>query len=138
MANHDLGINEVLGATEGDEANLDHATASRRPAWLRGATENAPILGAGLFFSRSLGGLPTAFEIRGAAALLDDLVVLFAHVVKRKSKTMPPRRLPSQASRRTPQSSFTCSHSILKSAIINLKSQIAPVSAAARNMIREL
>jgi hypothetical protein len=80
VADHDLAIDEILGAAEGNEADFDHEKNGRDgivPPRLAAEADRAAVLSR-LFLGGLDPGLP-ALEVGKAALLLDDFVVLLAH-----------------------------------------------------------
>src|SRR5581483_9929634 len=84
MADHDFAVDQVLGAAERDEADLDHdERGARRAEFTTKKPRRRPRSEAwrvtGLFLlGRRRGGFP-ALEIGGAAFTFDDFVVLLSH-----------------------------------------------------------
>jgi hypothetical protein len=82
-ADHDLGVDEVLGTTEGNEADFDHGSrsglGSKTAPQMRGRSLKGSLKNALLFLGGGLGARVLALEVGGAAFAFDVLVELLAH-----------------------------------------------------------
>ncbi|BET68072.1 hypothetical protein ASA1KI_29900 [Opitutales bacterium ASA1] len=93
MAHHDLGIHEILGAAERDQADFDHVLGETRPTD-RGRERAWPVRPRVADLLRGLLGareILEAAEVAFATGAFDVFAMLLAHVVfvsERKSGGM--------------------------------------------------
>jgi hypothetical protein len=83
MADHDLAIHEILGATEGDETDFDHGPIKTKARPGRTRTRVAKWIAALLLADSRFNAGFLAFQVGDAAFLFDVFIELLSHKLGR-------------------------------------------------------